>query len=95
MSGLPALPARGVGRLAAGCANRGERTLFLPARAQPKDAAGGWSVEPMATHGSADIFPASRANAMLELAPGQALCSGAEVQFEWLAGECAGEGDPA
>ena len=95
MSGLPALPARGVGRLAAGCGNRGDRTLFLPARVRPMAADGGSSVEPMATHGSADIFPASRANAMLELAPGQTICSGAGVQFEWLAGECAGEGDPA
>ena len=56
------------GTLTAALKARGNRTTFVPVRLKQKD--GAWTIEPVTTHGSADMVSFTRANALAILEPG-------------------------
>ena len=56
------------GTLTAALKARGSRTTFLPVRLSRKDRA--WTIEPVTTHGSADLVSFTRADALAILEPG-------------------------
>ena len=56
------------GTLTAAMSVRGNRTSYLPVRLNPKD--GAWTIEPVTSHGSADMVSFARANALVILEPG-------------------------
>ncbi len=59
----------GTGELAAPCACKSDRTLFLPMRAELR-AEGGYLLVPFHERGSADIYGTARANAYVRFEPG-------------------------
>ncbi|NUM53183.1 MAG: molybdopterin molybdotransferase MoeA [Candidatus Hydrogenedentes bacterium] len=79
------VPPRIEGVLAASFTVKGPRTLFQLARAEHRDAA--WRVTPLVGRGSADMYAAATANALLRFEPGVgSVEAGTRIEFEWLLG---------
>ncbi|MBW7916567.1 MAG: nitroreductase family protein [Trueperaceae bacterium] len=84
MVGLDPAPAGDTGRLAEEFRVGGRRTLFQPCLVARDES--GWAVTPVRTKGSADLFGAAVANALVRLEPGEEPHrAGTRVRFEWLA----------
>lgn len=94
MVGLDPTPAGDAGRLAEVARPNGRRTVFQPCVVARDDEA--WLVTPLRTKGSADLFGAAEANALVRLEPGpEPHEAGTRVRFEWLSGPAAAETAPA
>ncbi|MCO5173210.1 MAG: molybdopterin-binding protein [Trueperaceae bacterium] len=76
------------GRLSRPWQGDAARTSFQLSKVESDEA--GWSVTPLAGRGSADLFSAAAANALVRFAPGAVSSAGEDVAFEWLDG---GRGD--
>jgi molybdopterin molybdotransferase len=84
MSGMPALPRVETGRLMKPLRADAARTVFQLCRVVRAD--DGWQVQPLTGKGSADIFTACPANALVRVEPGQeGIARNSEVVFTWLA----------
>jgi molybdopterin molybdotransferase len=83
MMGLNPIGPSATGVLAEEVRVKGERTLFQTCRVHAD--AGRWLVTPLDTRGSADLFTAAAADALVRLEPSaRAHRAGSEVSFEWL-----------
>ncbi|MBM3290946.1 MAG: hypothetical protein FJY92_12420 [Candidatus Hydrogenedentes bacterium] len=79
------VPPRAAGVLAARFTMKGPRTLFLLARAEFGE--GAWRVTLLIGKGSADMYAAATANAVLRFQPGAGTVeAGTPIEFEWLLG---------
>jgi molybdopterin molybdotransferase len=85
LAGKP-LPGReGRAVLSEPCRPRGNRPSYLPARVEPDPAGGRLRARLLPVSGSADIYGAAAANALVHLDPQQGpLARGDEVTFFWL-----------
>jgi molybdopterin molybdotransferase len=87
MAGREPFRREGRARLAAPFRYKGDRHGFVPAVVR-KGADGGWEAEVLVVSGSADIFTAARANALVSLpADGRERPAGEAVDFFWLGPE--------
>jgi molybdopterin molybdotransferase len=83
MMGRDARPSSGTGTLERSVAVRGGRTVFQPCQVAGEGTR--WTLTPLATRGSADVFTAAGASAVARLDPSdESYEPGSEVSFEWL-----------